>query len=119
MTKMDIVKALAKSNMETVELTQDQAKEVLDTTLSVITEALKTDGLAQITGFGTFKCKDVEAREGHNPRNPEEKIMIPARKQVSFSAGAQLKADVNTTKKAVKSTPKKAAAKTKIKKKKK
>lgn len=31
----------------------------------------------------------------HNPKNPSEKIVIPARKQPSFTSGAQLKKDLN------------------------
>jgi DNA-binding protein HU-beta len=99
MTKMDIVKGLAKAEIDGVSLTQDSAKDVLNTIIDLITEGLKTDGIVQITGFGTYKCKEVAAREGHNPKNPAEKIMIAAHNQVSFTSGAQLKADVNVKKK--------------------
>jgi DNA-binding protein HU-beta len=115
MTKMDIVKALSKTPIEGVSLTQDQAKEILDATLSIITDGMKEDGVTQITGFGTFKCRHVEAREGHNPKNPDEKIMIAARNQVTFTCGSQLKADVNETakKKVATTTAKKKVAKKK------
>jgi len=95
MTKTDLVKALAKAPMENVKLTQNEATEVINTVLELITEGLKADGIVQITGFGTFKARTVEERMGHNPKNPAEKIVIPARKQPSFTSGAQLKKDLN------------------------
>jgi len=93
MTKTDLVKAMAKNS--SVKLTQNEATEVINTVLNLITEGLRTDGVVQLTGFGTFKAREVAAREGHNPKNPAEKILIPARKQPSFAAGAQLKKDLN------------------------
>lgn len=91
MNKTDLIKTVAKAT----EMTQDQVKSVIDSTLEAITVGLKTDGVAQITGFGTFRATDVPEREGHNPKNPSEKIMIKAHKQVSFSTGEKLKQDVN------------------------
>jgi len=95
MTKTDLVKALAKTPMENVKLTQNEANTVVNTILDLITAGLREDGIVQITGFGTFKAREVAAREGHNPKNPAEKILIPARKQPSFTSGAQLKKDLN------------------------
>lgn len=95
MNKTDLIKELASADMETCALTQDQAKDIINTTLAIITRGLKKDGSVQITGFGTFNCTHVPEREGHNPKNPAEKIKIAARNQVSFSSGAQLKEDVN------------------------
>jgi len=95
MTKTDLIKALSKTPMETVKLTQNEAAEVVNTILDLITSGLRNDGIVQITGFGTFKAREIAAREGHNPKNPAEKIHIPARKQPSFTSGAQLKKDLN------------------------
>jgi len=91
MNKTDLIKAVAKKT----QLTQDGSKEVIDAVIESITEGLKTDGIAQITGFGTFRATDVPERLGHNPKNPKEKITIKAHKQISFSTGEKLKADVN------------------------
>jgi len=95
MTKTDLVKALSKANMEGVKLTQNEATTVINTVLELVTTGLNEDGIVQITGFGTFKARNIEEKMGHNPKNPEEKILIPARKQVSFTSGAQLKKDLN------------------------
>jgi nucleoid DNA-binding protein len=108
MTKTDIVVEFGKKN----NVSQDTAREYIDSLISIITAGLKKDKNVQITGFGTYKLKHIEEREGHNPKNVDEKIMIPAHNQVSFTTGAQLKADVNTaskpaTKKAAKTIAKK------------
>ena len=46
------------------------------------------------TGFGKFSTSDRAARMGVNPRNPSEKVHIPAATVPKFSAGSQLKAAV-------------------------
>jgi DNA-binding protein HU-beta len=107
MTKTDLVKALAKAEMESLSLTNKQAQEVIDTLIEVITDGLKEDNVVQITNFGTFKAKEVPEHEGHNPKNPSEKITIPARIQVSFSSGNGLKENLNNPTKKVKKIIKK------------
>ena len=46
------------------------------------------------TGFGKFSTSQRAAREGVNPRNPSQKVHIPAATVPKFSAGSQLKAAV-------------------------
>jgi DNA-binding protein HU-beta len=46
------------------------------------------------TGFGKFSTQHRAARQGVNPRNPSEKVTIPAATVPKFSAGSQLKAAV-------------------------
>ena len=46
------------------------------------------------TGFGKFSTSERAAREGVNPRNPSQKVHIPAATVPKFSAGSQLKAAV-------------------------
>jgi DNA-binding protein HU-beta len=48
----------------------------------------------QFSGFGKFSVSHRAAREGVDPRNPGQKIQIPARKVPRFQAGAQLKRSV-------------------------
>ena len=47
------------------------------------------------TGFGKFHTTRRAAREGVNPRNPSQKVYIPAATVPKFSAGSQLKKAVN------------------------
>ena len=58
-------------------------------------ESLAKDEKVQLVGFGTFEVRDRKAREGRNPRNPEEVIKIPASKAPVFRAGKALKESVN------------------------
>ena len=46
------------------------------------------------TGFGKFSTQRRAARQGVNPRNPSEKVQIPAATVPRFSAGSQLKSAV-------------------------
>mgnify|MGYP003593736822 CR=1 FL=1 len=91
MTKTELIHEIAKNT----ELTQKQAAEFLDKTLDCIVEGLKTDETVQLTGFGTFKSHEVTEHEGHNPKNPTVKIMIPTYSQVSFTSGKGLKDAIN------------------------
>ncbi|HOK62501.1 MAG TPA: HU family DNA-binding protein, partial [Soehngenia sp.] len=45
------------------------------------------------------EVRERKAREGRNPRNPEEVIKIPASKAPVFKAGKALKESVNVAKK--------------------
>jgi DNA-binding protein HU-beta len=46
------------------------------------------------TGFGKFQTQQRAARTGVNPRNPSQKVEIPAARVPKFSAGSALKSAV-------------------------
>jgi len=87
MTKQDLVNAAA----STAGVTKKDAQAVLDAILESITGSLKKGENVTITGFGTFRVSHRAARNGVNPRNPEQKIKIPAMKLPAFKAGKSLK----------------------------
>ncbi|PIQ78930.1 DNA-binding protein HU [Candidatus Peregrinibacteria bacterium CG11_big_fil_rev_8_21_14_0_20_41_10] len=87
MTKSDLVAAAA----QTAGVTKKDAGMVLDAILEAITKGLKKGDSITITGFGTFRVSHRAARTGVNPRNPSEKIKIPAMKLPAFKAGKSLK----------------------------
>lgn len=87
MTKGDLVATAAQS----AGVTKKSAGDVLDAVLSSITKALKKGESVTITGFGTFRVSKRAARTGVNPRNPSEKIKIPAMNLPAFKAGKSLK----------------------------
>jgi DNA-binding protein HU-beta len=72
---------------------QDAAKAV-DAVLDSITDALKGGDTVSFTGFGKFTTQHRAARMGVNPRNPGQKVHIPASTVPKFSAGSQLKSAV-------------------------
>lgn len=87
MTKQDLV-AHAASHAG---VTKKDAGAVLDAVLEAVTKSLKKGENVTVTGFGTFRVSKRAARTGVNPRNPGEKIKIPAMKLPAFKAGKSLK----------------------------
>ena len=87
MTKGDLVAGAAQA----AGVTKKDAGAVLDALLEQITKSLKKGQTVTITGFGTFRVSQRAARTGVNPRNPSEKIKIPAMKLPAFKAGKSLK----------------------------
>ena len=91
MNKAELVASIAeKSN-----LTKKDSEAALNALMRTIEETLATGEKVQLVGFGTFEVRDRKAREGRNPRNPEEVIQIPASKAPVFKAGKSLKEIVN------------------------
>ncbi|ACL25663.1 HU family DNA-binding protein [Chloroflexus aggregans] len=86
MQKTDFIKAVA----ERAKVSQKETKQIIDTALEVITEALARGEKVTLTGFGTFEVRSRQAREGVNPQT-REKIHIPATKTPGFSASSTLK----------------------------
>jgi len=90
MTKQDLVAGAAQA----AGVTKKAAGEVLESILDLITKSLKKGENVTITGFGTFRISHRAARTGVNPRNPSQKIKIPAMKLPAFKAGKSLKDSV-------------------------
>ncbi|MDP3976250.1 MAG: HU family DNA-binding protein [bacterium] len=90
MTKQDLINAAAAA----AGVTKKAASDVLEAVLKSITATLRKGSTVTITGFGTFRVSKRSARTGVNPRNPSEKIKIPAMKLPAFKAGKGLKDSV-------------------------
>ncbi|MEI7511145.1 MAG: HU family DNA-binding protein [Candidatus Peregrinibacteria bacterium] len=90
MTKADIIAAMAAE----AGITKKASQDALEALLNVITGELKKGESVTLTGFGTFKVSQRAARAGVNPRNPGQKIKIPAMKLPTFKAGKGLKDSV-------------------------
>ena len=87
MTKQEFVDRVAtRAGLEK----RDAAKAV-DAFLDSITDALKSGDDVAFTGFGKFTTQRRAARQGVNPRNPGQKVTIPAATVPKFSAGSSLK----------------------------
>lgn len=87
MTKQDLVNAIATE----ASVTKKAAGDMLASLLKNVTKSLKKGETVTITGFGTFRVSSRRARTGVNPRNPGQKIKIPAMKLPAFKAGKSLK----------------------------
>ena len=87
MTKQEFVDKVA----QRANLSRRDAAEAVDAVLDSITDTLKSGGEVNFTGFGKFSTQLRKERQGVNPRNPTEKVTIPAATVPKFSAGSSLK----------------------------
>lgn len=90
MTKQEFVDRVAGKSG----LSKQDAGKAVDAFLDSVTDALKSGDAVSFTGFGKFSTSHRAARMGVNPRNPGQKVHIPATTVPKFSAGSQLKAAV-------------------------
>ena len=87
MTKQEFVDQVATKSG----LNKREAAAAVDAFLDSVTETLKRGDSVSFTGFGKFTTSQRAAREGVNPRNPSQKVHIPAATVPRFQAGSSLK----------------------------
>ena len=87
MTKQEFVDRVATKSG----LSKRDAGKAVDAFLDSVTEALKRGDSVSFTGFGKISTAHRAARQGVNPRNPSQKVQIPAATVPRFSAGSSLK----------------------------
>ena len=85
MNKGQLVETIAKK----VDMPKAQVDNVIRTMIEVIGKTVKKEPV-QLVGLGTFKPVKRKARMGVNPMTGE-KLKIPARKALKFTASACLK----------------------------
>jgi DNA-binding protein HU-beta len=91
-TKQEFVDQVASKTS----MSRREAQDAVDAVLDSITETLKGGGEINFTGFGKFSTQHRKERQGVNPRNPSEKVTIPAATVPKFSAGSSLKQAVKS-----------------------
>ena len=91
MNKAELVASMAEKSG----LTKKDAEVALNSFMKSVEDALAKNDKVQLVGFGTFDVRERKARQGRNPRNPEQVIDIPASKAPVFKAGKALKDTVN------------------------
>ncbi len=93
MTKADLVDKVAQQ----VKLTKKDTEVVVDTIFDSISQALaaKNDSKVELRGFGSFRVRRRQARQGRNPQtgNPVE---VPAKRIPYFKPGKELKVLVDS-----------------------
>ena len=92
MTKQEFVAEVARRS----QLSNRDAQKAVEAFLETITDTLRSGGDVTFTGFGKFQTQERKGRTGVNPRNPTEKVHIPAARVPKFSAGSALKAAVKS-----------------------
>jgi DNA-binding protein HU-beta len=89
-TKQEFVERIAAKT----DLSRKDAARAVDAFLETVTESLKQGQDITFTGFGKFSTQRRAARMGVNPRDPRQKVQIPAATVPKFSAGSSLKSAV-------------------------
>ena len=87
MTKQEFVDTVAQKSG----LSRRDAGKAVEAFLESVTDSLKKGDDVAFTGFGKFTTQHRAARQGVNPRNPGQKVDIPAATVPKFTAGSALK----------------------------
>ena len=90
MTKNELAEQVARRNG----LSANQARQVLESTIEVVSDELAAGGEVALAGFGKFSVSNRAARQGRNPATGET-INIAASKAAKFSAASALKKRLN------------------------
>lgn len=90
MQKRELIQKLAKRSSQKF----DNAEKFLSSLTTVISKDLKTEGKTLLSGLGTFRVKQRDAKITTNPQKPSEVLKIPERKAVTFTAGTTIKSIV-------------------------
>ncbi len=87
MTKTQLIAHLA----DKLGVSKRLAGDFINEFVSAVIGGVDKSGEVRIQGFWTFKKSHRKARTGVNPRNPVEKIKIPAMDVPTFKAGSDFK----------------------------
>lgn len=91
MNKAELVSSMSEKSG----LSKKNAEIALNAFMRAVEESLVNGDKIQLVGFGSFEVKERAARQGRNPRNPEQVIHIPATKAPVFKPGKSLKEMIN------------------------
>lgn len=86
MTKAELVEKVA----DKIHLTKKQTEAIVNILLGCITEALSAGDKVELRGFGSFRIRNRNPREGRNPKTGDT-VQIPAKKVPFFKAGKELR----------------------------
>ncbi len=90
MNRKELIDKIAKAS----NLKKGEVKKLLSALSETISESLGKGEKVTITGFGTFVISQRKGRIGINPRNPQQKIKIPATVTAHFRASKKLKDEI-------------------------
>ncbi len=91
MTKADLVETVAKE----AEMTKKDAEKLVEIIFDTIIETLNNGEKIELRGFGSFRLRERNARQGRNPKTGEA-VEIPAKRVAYFKPGKDLKEIVNS-----------------------
>lgn len=92
MTKAELTRKLH----ESMGITHKEATIYIETVLDLLKGSLESGEQVKVSGFGVFEVKQKNARQGRNPQTGE-KIILPARRVLTFKPSSVLRDAVNKT----------------------
>lgn len=87
LTKREIVLDI----YEKTNFAQKEVRQTVQLTLDAIANALSQGRNVELRNFGVFEVQVRKSRIGRNPKKPEIDVAIPARVDIRFKAGKELK----------------------------
>ena len=87
MNKAELINHIA----EKTSVPRKQVEDVVESMLGTIVQILQRGESVHLTSFGTFLARRREARMGVHPRNPKQRIHMPAVTVAKFQTGKGLK----------------------------
>lgn len=97
-TKRELaIKIADKLGTRGIDLTQNDVLEVLQTLIEEVTDSLAHGDAVVMRNFGAFQVREMKAKIGRNPKDPEKDVPIPARAAVKFKPGKEMKEKVAAT----------------------
>jgi len=86
MTKAELVERIAAK----INLTKKDTERVVNIVFGSIIQSLAGSDKVELRGFGSFRVRSRESRDGRNPRTGD-KVAIPPKKVPFFKAGKELR----------------------------
>lgn len=91
MTKSELIEAVS-SKVAT--FTRKDVEIIIDTLFQSMSDNLASGGKVEIRGFGSFKIKDRNGRQGRNPKSGET-ISVKPKRVPFFKAGKEIRERIN------------------------
>jgi integration host factor subunit beta len=91
MTKSELIETVA-SRVDN--FSRKDVEVIIDTLFGSMSDSLSRGEKVEIRGFGSFKIKHREGRQGRNPKSGEN-IYIEPKKVPFFKAGKEIKERIN------------------------
>lgn len=86
MTKAELAARVA----DRVGLTNRHAEAIVGVFIACVTQALRDGDKVELRGFGSFRSRVLNARQGLNPKTGEA-VQVPSRRLPFFRAGKALR----------------------------
>jgi integration host factor subunit beta len=91
MTKSELVEAVASKVQN---FSRKDIEVIVDTIFQSMSDSLSGGDKVEVRGFGSFKIKEREGRQGRNPKSGEN-IFIEPKRVPFFKAGKEIRERIN------------------------